>query len=619
MNTTCIAQSASVGFTPLILTNLLTTLIQSYCKLNVAYPHDRSATISDNEEFDFIIVGAGSAGSVIANRLTEVTDWKILLIEAGSDPPIESEIPAFFPMMMKTKYDWYYRTESSDVACRAMNNNQCVWPKGKMLGGSSSINAMYYVRGNQEDYNDWQRVGNEGWSYKDVLKYFKKLETVDNPQANSDIHGRNGYLKADFIPQNVTAYYHSATVQQMIRDAAIEQGIPYVEDCSSNTRTCITETLFTLKSGTRMSAAKAYLSSIRERDNLVVMKESTVTKLLIGENKRVYGVEVYVNGKFVKLRCKKEVIVSAGSIASPQLLLLSGIGPKRELESLGIPVVQDLNVGYNLQDHIFLTNYYGKLNLPKNAPPTETDSMYYYLTQRTETYAAPPSPSLLFVASSSSATDTRPDIQFHFWNSFPDNPSINTYLGSLNIKLEIMQALVKENANQHLLSIYVTLIKPRSRGQVALSSSNPFVAPKIIHGYLTAEEDIKILIEGTKLATRMIKSKAMNATLFTIPVPECDKHPAESDSFYECYIRYFISTVYHAVGTCKMGPQSDTDAVVDPTLKVYGVSRLRVADASIMPTIVSGNTNVPTIMIGEKASDMIKEEWLNTVHDRPEF
>jgi choline dehydrogenase-like flavoprotein len=588
---------------------LLSTLVRSYCQLNVEYPADRSATIEDEDEFDFIVVGAGSAGSVIANRLSEVTRWRILLIEAGPDPPIESEIPALYSAMIHTKYDWYYRTERSEIACLAMVNNQCVQPKGKMLGGSSSINAMFYVRGNEGDYDRWRAAGNPGWSYKDVLKYFKKLEHVDDPRTLSGIHGRDGPQHANYVSKET--YYHTQTVERMIREAAVEEGLPSVDDCTSNVRPCVTEPLFTVdKAGTRTSAAKAYLASAKERQNLVIMKESLATKLLIDEEeKRVYGVEVHVNGKFVQVRSRKEVIVSAGSIASPQLLMLSGIGPKEHLESLGIHVTSDLKVGYNLQDHIYLSNFYAKLNLSDDPPPMETDPLYLYLTRRNDTFAVPLRPPSLLFANSENGT-ARPNIQFHFRSSPRKNPFVTSYLNSLNFKPEITRAAVALNRDHHLLSMYVKLIQPKSRGRVALSSSNPFVTPVITNGYLTEREDVKVLIEGVKLAARMMRSKAIGSVPYTLPVPECDKLAVESDAFYECYIRHFTITVYHMVGTCKMGPKSDAEAVVDAALKVYGVRGLRVADASVMPTIVSGNSNVPTMMIGEKASDMIKKEWL---------
>lgn len=563
------------------------------------------------KSYDFIVVGAGSAGSAIANRLTEVHDWKVLLIEAGSDPPIESEIPAFTSLLSGSKHDWSYMTERSDIACQAMVNKQCLWPKGKMLGGSSSMNGMYYVRGNEEDYNDWQKAGNPGWAYKDVLKYFKKLEDVSEPRVTPGIHGQNGYLHAEYM-FNVTSY-HTPLVEKLIAEAAVELGIPFIEDCSSNVRTCITIPLFTMKYGRRMSAAKAYLASIKERDNLLVMKKAVATKLLIDEERRVYGVEVYVNGKFVNLLSKKEVIVSAGSIGSPQLLLLSGIGPREDLEKLGIRLVNDLKVGYNLQDHVYLNNYFAHLNLPDDSYAALTDPMYFYLTRRSEALSRSCNPPLLFASVSNTTLEDRPNIQFHFWNSPPKNPIIADYLRTLNYKREIVHSFLEANQHRHLLSFHVKLLRPKSRGRVTLSSSDPLAAPKVINGYFSDEEDVKTLIEGMKLADKMMKSNSfqkLGSKRYTLPVAECDRFDGNSDQFYECYIRHFANTVYHAVGTCKMGPKSDPSAVVDASLKVHGIDGLRVADASIMPTILSGNINVPTIMIGEKAADMMKEEWL---------
>lgn len=612
LNTTCTTTTGTVGFAPLLLTQLLTTLVKSYCDLNPEYPEDQSSKVTDNDEYDFIVVGAGSAGSAIAGRLSEIPEWRVLLIEAGPDPPVESAIPALWPVMLGSKYDWFYKFKSTEYACRGMRNHECTLPRGKMLGGSSALNAMFYVRGNAKDYDHWEALGNTGWGSDDVLKYFKKLERADEPQMDPEVHGHDGYMNVENAPKQ--SVYNVSYLRDIIKRAAAEVNHQNVNDHAAGMKTGIYEIPFTTKQGTRMSSARAYLVPVKDRKNLVVMKESLVTKLLVDESKRVYGVEVFSMGKHKNILSKKEVIVSAGGINSPQLLMLSGIGPAEHLQSLGIRVVNDLKVGYNLQDHIFLLNFYAKVNVSV-APFAETDPFYYYLSRRNDLFALSFLDLLLFSDTRKDQPDDYPDLEFHFFGSPPGNQFVAAYLESVNLKTDLIKEVVVKNRDSYLISFLPKLLRPLSRGRVFLSTSSPFVAPGIENGYLVEEEDVNTLVRGMKLCLKMMKSKAFeNSEVFMLPVEECDRFAKDSDEYFGCYVRHFISTVYHSSGTCKMGPSSDPDAVVDPRLKVYGVSGLRVADASIMPFIVSGNTNIPTIMIGEKAADMIKEDWLSQRH-----
>ncbi len=607
-NVSC-TTSVSTGVSQFLLTQLISTLMKTYCELGSTYPQDSSHLMTDDlaEEFDFIVVGAGSAGSAIANRLTEVPQWKVLLIEAGPDPPIESDIPGLLGTLYGSKYDWNYKTESSQYSCRSMVGRQCVWPRGKMLGGSSSINAMLYVRGHPKDYDHWERLGNLGWNYKNVLHYFKKLERVNCDRLRRDVHGYHGYVSVEDF-KNASDYDYDE-IREMLRNAALELGYPYIEDISANPRSGVTVVPGTLKDGVRWNAAKAYLSPILNRTNLSVLKETTVTKLLIDDMKRVYGVQVSRSGRHKNIVCRREVILSAGSLNTPQLLMLSGLGPKEHLQQLGVPVVEDLKVGFNLQDHAIVYDSFLKVQLRRGSA-APTDAFYNYLSKKMDMGSIRIANTMMFVDTLNQVKDY-PDIQFHFFGFFPKNNNLRSFYKSSNLKDKIIDEIQKENQNADLIQMVPTLLRPKSRGRVMLNSTNPFDPPRITTGYLTDDDDIVALIRGLKFVRKLAETDVLrNYTLFEPSVEECSKFERNTDSYYECRIRNLDATIYHPVGTCKMGPLYDPEAVVDPRLNVRGVRGLRVADASVMPQIVSGNTNIPTIMIGEKAADFIKEEWL---------
>lgn len=606
LNATCAVNAPSTGLAQIMFTYLISTLIKSYCNINPEYPEDSSAKVlAEDEEYDFIIVGSGSAGSVIANRLSEISNWKILLIEAGEDPPTESNIPALWSILMGSKYDWKYTMESNENACRSMKNKQCIWAMGKMLGGSSSINGMFYVRGNPKDYDNWEKLGNKGWNYENVLKYFKKLESVNIDYSIKDAHGYDGYLNIEEYRE--VKLLRFSDIDKMVVNAAKKLGYPYIKDMAANVQSGVTNLWATMHNGIRSSTANAYLVPAKERKNLIIMKGTLVTKVLINKNK-AYGVEVSKNGVSKTIKCKKEVILSAGTIRSPHLLMLSGIGPKEHLQQFGLPVNADLKVGYNVQDHIFSLSTFLRLELHQ-MPFEATDVMYSYLTKRTELGHLPISNILYY--DTKNQPETYPDIQIHFFIQPPNNPLCRMFYESINIEPYIVDQIEIQNEGAYLLQFLPKILRPKSRGRIELNSADPFVPPKIFNNYLKEKEDVDTIIKGVKLANKMIETGSFkNATLFVPIVDECKNLKIDSDEYHECYTRNLVNTLYHASGSCKMGPNSDPDAVVDPRLKVYGIKGLRVADASIIPNIVSGNTNIPTIMIGEKASDLIKEDWL---------
>ncbi|XP_059622519.1 glucose dehydrogenase [FAD, quinone]-like [Phlebotomus argentipes] len=430
------------------------------------------------EEYDFIVVGAGSAGSVVANRLSENPDWNVLLLEAGGDPPIEAAIPGLSASMYPTQYDWHYYAEVSEKYSLYIEDGGA-WPRGKMLGGTSSVNGMIYLRGNEEDFNTWEALGNPTWGWKNVLNYFKKSE--NNQDFDGFYHSQDG-------PLSVQLFTNNDTINLLLTESAEEMGFKFLPDINADEHIGFVHFQRTIKSGVRESTATAFLNPIKDRPNLHVVKHAHVYNLEIDENGAVSGVTMNLRGqKILKAFAKKEVILSAGVIASPQILMLSGIGPALHLQNLGIPVILDLPVGKNLQDHTTVPLFV-KLRPSKEKPDTQAETLQSFA-------------------------------EFLF-----------NHKGDFSVNMIETMGLVN------------------------------------FHNQLEKYPNFQILFAAFKRG-------------------------------------------FHPVGTVKMGPDSDPGAVVDHRLRVKGAKGLRVIDASIMPLVTSGNTNAPTIMIAEKASDFVKEDW----------
>lgn len=563
-------------------------------------------------EYDFVVVGGGSAGAVVASRLSEIPSWNVLLLEAGPDENEITDVPSLAAYLQLSKWDWAYKTEPTGRACLGMKNGRCNWPRGKVLGGSSTLNYMLYVRGNRHDYDHWESLGNPGWNYENVLKYFIKSEDNRNPYlAKTPYHGTGGLLTVQESP------WRTPLVVAFVQ-AGKELGYPN-RDINGGDQYGFMIAQGTIRRGARCSTGKAFLRPARLRRNLHTALNAHVTRILINPTTmRAFGVEFIRDGRRQFVLARKEVILSAGAINSPQILMLSGIGPKEHLNTFDIPVLRDLKVGENLQDHVGMGGLTFLVNKPvsivQNRFQAFPMTMQYVMNQKGPMTTLGGVEGLAFV-NTYLGNKSWPDIQFHMAPA-----SINSDAGArvrkvLGLTDQLYNTVYKPIANRDVWTLMPLLLRPRSRGWVRLRSKNPFDHPLINANYFDDPFDIKTLVEGAKLAIRISEAnvfKQFGSRLHTIPFPNCKNHKFASDAYWECHIRTISMTIYHPVGTCKMGPAWDKDAVVDPRLKVYGVKGLRVVDASIMPTIPSGNTNAPAIMVGEKGADLIKEDWLKS-------
>jgi choline dehydrogenase len=529
-------------------------------------------------EFDFVIVGAGSAGCALANRLSASGKHTVALLEAGpSDTNPWIHIPVgYFRTMGNPKSDWCYRTEADEgIAGRAIP-----WPRGRVLGGSSSINGLLYVRGQPQDFDGWAQMGCTGWAWDGVLPYFKRSETWRGPNG-TELRGRDGPLSVQDTRLNREVVDHWV-------EAAVEAGYKKTEDYNDYDQEGVGYFQLTMKGGRRCSSAVAYLKPAKGRANLEVIPNAQTEKVLIEEGRAV-GVKARINGEPREIRARAEVILSAGAIGSPQILMLSGIGDPDALRPHGIDVKADVKgVGKNLQDHlqarpIFKTEL-STINVEiNNIFKQALIGVQYALTQRGPmTMAASLGTAFL---KTEDHLET-PDIQFHIQPFSADSPG----------------------AGPHKFSAFtasVLQLRPESTGHLSLRSAKMEDHPEIHPNYLATETDCRTLVKGIQVARRIAQTEPLKSHITEEHAPGADVAYEDVDATLD-WARRTSVTIYHPTGTCKMG--IDPMAVVDPRLKVRGVDGLRVADASIMPRITSGNTNAPAIMIGEKASDMILED-----------
>ncbi|XP_067122982.1 glucose dehydrogenase [FAD, quinone]-like [Centruroides vittatus] len=569
-------------------------------------------------EYDYIIVGGGSAGSVVANRLSENPYNKVLLLEAGGNENILSQIPAMSAAFIRTSMDWNYVTEPQRFSSFGYQDRTYRWPRGKVLGGTSSINYMIYSRGNRRDYDNWARGGAHGWSWEEVYPYFLKSE--DNRDINvlrNGYHASGGYQtisSPNYITHLVKAFMESVILNgHAMRDynGPIQKGFAFPQAYIRNGRRC--------------SCNKAFLQPVKDRPNLTILLFSFVSKIVFDHYKVARAVRFERFGQSFIVYARKEIIVSAGVVNSPQLLMLSGIGPREDLNRLGIPIVSDLPVGYNLQDHVFplgmdfLVNVPYSYTLYRQFKPTNI-ARYFKLGEGILTVPAGIDVVGYMDTKYANKSDDYPDIQINFfsYSVASDGGKFIRLVFGLNrevknfdlIFMQTWERCYKPFSYQEAFGIIPILLRPKSRGYIKLRSANPHDQPIIQPNYLSRFEDVLVLVDALKEILRFgnsIALKKYGARIFPRRIPGCEKYVQFSDEDLHCIVRTLSSPACHQVGTCKMGAVEDPTTVVDPKLRVKGVSRLRVIDASIMPNVVSGNTNAPIVMIAEKASDMIRE------------
>lgn len=530
--------------------------------------------------FDYIIVGGGSAGCVLASRLTEDSDVSVCLLEAGprdSHPLIHMPMGILWMMYSKV-LNWQFHTRSEPE----LDGRKLFWPRGRTLGGCSSSNAMCYTRGHPDDYDAWAALGNAGWTFSDVLPYFKRSENQE--RGPSAWHGVGG-------PLNVADIRTPNLLSKVFIQAGVEAGLQFNDDFNGPQQEGVGLFQVTQKGGRRCSTARGYLASALQRPNLTVLTDAHAMRVLFRGNS-ASAVEYRHGGMIKQARAAREILLCAGAVQSPQLLMLSGIGDAAELQAAGIPVQAHLpGVGKNLQDHLDVIlvqackkHVSGGLTI-RNFLRSGWETMRY-LASGSGMYTSNAAEGCAFARSG--PNETIPDLQFHFTPSRLSDHGRN------------LRFLLGEG-----YSLHVCNLRPKSRGEIRLASRDPMAKPDIFANYLSHPDDMEHMVRGVKMARRILTAPAFDAYRGAWLMPQASNGMAnESDEDIRSFIRERAETIYHPVGTCKMG--KDRMAVVDDQLRVHGLQGLRVVDASIMPLLVGGNTNAPTVMIAEKASDIIK-------------
>ena len=527
-------------------------------------------------EFDFVVIGAGSAGCAVAARLSENGRYSVAVLEAGgrdSTPWIHIPV-GYFKTMGNPVTDWCYYTEPDP----GLNGRSIAWPRGRVLGGSSSINGLLYVRGQRQDFDHWRQLGNTGWGWDDVMPYFKRAENWEGEAG--DVRGKAG-------PLNVSKSQLSRDVIDAWGEAAIAAGYKRNPDYNGVDQEGVGMFQMTMKNGQRCSAAKAYLAPARKRKNLEIITHAHTTKIIV-KNRRAVGIVAKINGIETEVKARREIVLSAGSIGSPQILMLSGIGDGTKLGEHGIAAISELaGVGMNLQDHLQARPVF---KCTASTINTETRNIFQklgiafeYATRRTGPMAMAASLGTAFLKTRPELET--PDIQFHLQPFSATRPADGPHRFSA-------------------FTASVLQLRPESTGHLELASAHYGDYPKIHPNYLATKTDCDTLVDGIRIARKICNTEPVKQ-LITSEFSPGDAVSDDYEGLLE-WARNSATTIYHPTGTCKMG--TDKMAVVDPSLKVYGIKGLRVADASIMPTITSGNTNAPAIMIGEKVADMILKD-----------
>lgn len=557
-----------------------------------------------HDNYDYIVVGAGSAGSVVASRLSEDPDVTVLLLEAGGDYTVNDSyhIPLHFFELQKTNADWEYYTVPQKESHLGMLENRSYWPRGKLLGGSSIFNSMQYTRGSKHDYDEWAELGCKGWSYKDVLPYFLKSEDMRiDSLKNSKYHNVGGYIGVS--TGGVTP------IADVYLKAGEEMGYK-LTDYNGEIQEGWSPMQLTIRNGVRSSTSLEYLGRAIGRQNLHVAIDALVSKIDI-KDKEAKGIYFIKNGRKQYIKANKEIIISGGAVNSPQLLMLSGIGPKKHLEELNINVVADLPVGDNLQDHLLLHTYASMtedIGITQEKIQSWKTQLQYKLFGTGILSIAGLDATSFFCTYDTKEKDCAADIQFMMYSvAMSDNFII--------LKDDVAKDFLFPKDSLGFTTV-ISLLDPKSVGTIRLKSADPFDYPLIDPQYLTDKRDIDAYVRAFRLWEKYLSTPSMKkigASIDKMNLKICSQYEFRSDDYWICITKHLAYTVYHPAGTCKMGRKDDPTSVVDSELKVKGIKGLRVVDASIMPNVISGNTNAPVIMIAEKASDMIRGK--NTVKE----
>lgn len=591
------------------------TLAYKLVAIGLWDPARRPLTGLTDVVYDYVVVGAGSAGCVLAARLSEDPNATVLLVEAGgADLASEIQIPFAASRLRHTAVDWAHLTLPQKAACYGTTAQKAAWPAGKVLGGSSSINSLTYVRGNKADYDQWERMGASGWGYEDVLPYFIKSEDFHGEAFDAGYHGFDGALtveSAKFRTPVARAFVESGRemgYETVDYNGESQIGFGYFQRTTSNSARC--------------SSAKAFLHPVRHRPNLFVAAGKAVRSLRLQSSDRVEGVLVveadeYERGPEMLVRANKEVILSAGTIHSPHILMVSGIGPEEHLRSARLNCVKDLPVGEHMQDHLAVVLPFVLEDAAPDSGVSLTEpladlpaSLLEYLLLGSGPLSSSPAEATAFLHSGLEPEGQGPDIQVRFEGGVMTTRDLKNAHFTTEGMVRLWGYDLLQDKPVAGYSLLPTLLHPRSVGSVQLDTiRSPLEPPFINPNYLDSSDDVEVLLRAVRIAQKIVKSRSFTSW-HGRPLYELSKGPFQfdTDEFWRWYIPRLPLSLNHPTGTCKMGAVDDPTTVVDPRLRVKGFRNLRVVDASVMPEIVSGDTNAPVIMIAEKAADMIKQD-----------
>ncbi|CAG9768182.1 unnamed protein product [Ceutorhynchus assimilis] len=592
------------GTSFLVFMTLVDALLRDSCKVSDAQGRIIPKQVPD-PEYDFVIIGSGTGGSTVAGRLAEIKQWKILLIEAGDDEPVGTQVPSFATNYLDTSIDWGFKTEPEPVGCQGFEEKRCSWPRGKVLGGTSVINGMMFMRGTPKDYEKWVDAGNTEWSFDQLIPDFKSYEDArDIGLIDLKNRGRGG-------PVTIQKFRYQPPIAWDILRGGQQIGYNISDDLNGDNINGFAVAEMNNRDGIRLSLAKAFVRPQKNNKNFHVMLNTTASKIIIEEKngeKYASAVNLIYNNQIFTVNVKKEVIVSAGAVQTPQVLLLSGIGSEEILQPVGIDQVHNLTaVGKGLQNHV-------SFEMETSIDRSDVNMLNFrtvreYLSNQTGPMSSTGLGQLTARIHSEYSTADNPDIQFYF-SGLDDECARTGIPGELN---DITNPRKRQN-----VFINPTYLHTKSKGYIGLHSNNPFDPPKIVANYLTEEQDIKGLRAGIRIVQKLIESPILkekygmmleNKTYGTC----AEQHQWDSDDYWTCAIKYNTRHENHQGSSCKMGNATNPEACVNQKLQLHGIENIRIMDASVFPTLPSANPQASIIMVAERGARFIKELYLNTV------